>query len=689
MKYIAQPISKYAIHARQLSNTPRAFHEHIRGRLAVIEHLFSENGFFETDEIKKLECVIGQLRQFLNHVQAYQMKDEELALEQRIKQLSARLKTLGTHTSLAPRTYVLLGGIWGSISRRVPASIRRRLPSQFKSRVRALYSIIGERILATTPSPADMRRSKNLVGKLWLHTASATPSGVRKLIPLRLRRAGERCFSNGFTFAFYWSAFLYRLVCSVSDPSSYNSSVSVGSVMLPQWIGYYPDAAARYQARGQTPQALDMWKRAEPLNDPQVDGLACQAILKLTTATYDDLARFQRRWSERYAKPIRNADKHHFPVFDHTRKIKVGYHCSFMNSDTIRFIMRNVVAAHDRSKFEIFAYSPTPMSPDIKTAFDVARSTASMGDMAFLNLVRRDKIDVFVELSGFSPGHRYVAMASRCAPVQISYLNHHGTSCIDAVDYFLSDEISTPSNSDADRTFTETIYRLPDCLLCYDYRCDPHPPVTEPPSIKRGFVTFGCFGHGGKINIDLIEMWAELLLRVPRSMFYIRNGQLTPADNRRYLADRFLRYGISGERLRIEGGTERMSLLSSYADVDITMDTWPYCGGNTVAESLWQGVPVITYMGSRMSSRYGASLLTAAGCADLIGHSVDEYIDIAAELARQPQRLATFRKNLRRMCEEHGLADLVGFARKLEQAYDHMLRERSTLPAQNLHTIAA
>jgi predicted O-linked N-acetylglucosamine transferase (SPINDLY family) len=347
-----------------------------------------------------------------------------------------------------------------------------------------------------------------------------------------------------------------------------------------------------------------------------------------------------------------------------------------MNSDTIRFMMRNVIAAHNRSKFEIYGYSPAPPAPDIRNAFDVIKDTRSLDNDRFVTLVRRDKIDVFVELSGFSPGHRFTAMAWRCAPVQISYLNHTGTSGIAAVDYILSDEISTPTDSHADRTFTETIYRLPGCLMCFDYRKDAHPHVSDPPSLKRGYVTFGCFGSGGKINIDLIEMWADLLHRVPGSMFYIRNGQLSAPDNRRFLADCFLRYGIGQQRLRIEGGTDRTSLLRSYAHVDITMDTWPYCGGNTVAESLWQGVPVVTYMGSRMSARYGAALLTVAGCADLIGHSVDEYINVAVQLACQPQRLTTFRNELRRMCEEHGLADSIRFARNLERAYGEMLRQR-------------
>ena len=69
------------------------------------------------------------------------------------------------------------------------------------------------------------------------------------------------------------------------------------------------------------------------------------------------------------------------------------------------------------------------------------------------------------------------------------------------------------------------------------------------------------------------------------------------------------------------------------------LDTWPYCGGNSTAEALWHGVPVITLKGDRFASRYGASLLAAAGCADLVADSPEQYVAIAKRLAGDPARL--------------------------------------------------
>src|ERR1051325_5816763 len=137
--------------------------------------------------------------------------------------------------------------------------------------------------------------------------------------------------------------------------------------------------------------------------------------------------------------------------------------------------------------------------------------------------------------------------------------------------------------------------------------------------------------------------------RVPDSVFCIRNGQLDSESHRQFMRQRFERFGIPAERLRILGGTDRAGVLKSYDDVDISLDTWPYCGGNTIAEPVCQGVPVVTLKGDRFSARYGASLVLAAGCPELVAGSADEYIAIAVELARSPQRLDQYRRDLRRM----------------------------------------
>lgn len=526
VKYVHKPLSKYAIHSGQLSNTPRDFYEHISGRLTLIDKIFSKDGFFGEDTRKKLECKIGQLEQFHNHVRAYRLTPDEEKLGQRIDALIQELEALraGTSsyhqrlsTSATESVRTRLQAVWDRLVGLLPRRLQTLPSMSFLWRARRQFLALGTIALTGSLPLEEARRVRDLQQYRWVRLAHWVPASLRRRLPVELKARLRSAFSRSLTIIFNLPAFLWWHASRwVFGKSAGTMLVTDDQVAAEKPLNIYPLFASIYDARGQTAQALDMWRRAEPLNDPCIDGLACQAILKLPEATYQEIAAFQHRWVDRHVKKLAR-DNYQFRRFDGRGKIRIGYHCSFMDGDTIRFIMRHVMAAHDRSKFEVYGYSPLPVSSDITSAFDVMRARPALDDGEFVALVRDDAINVFVEMSGFSPGHRFVAMALRCAPVQISYLNHHGTSGIPEVDYFLSDEISTPTGSDADWTFSEKIYRLPNCLLCYDYEGYFHPPVSDPPLLERGYVTFGCFGSGGKINTPLIEMWAALMHRMPGS----------------------------------------------------------------------------------------------------------------------------------------------------------------------------
>jgi predicted O-linked N-acetylglucosamine transferase (SPINDLY family) len=190
-------------------------------------------------------------------------------------------------------------------------------------------------------------------------------------------------------------------------------------------------------------------------------------------------------------------------------------------------------------------------------------------------------------------------------------------------------------------------------------------------------VTFGSFSGGQKYNAMLLDLWSKVLHRVPNSRLRLQNNQLKNADTRRLITSRFERLGIAPERVAAVAGLDRASLLKQYREMDICLDTWPYSGGLSISEPLWQGVPVIGYYGKTFRDRYGAGLLAAAGCSNLVAKSFEEYVDIAAELASDSERLRTLRYSLRDMCTKYGLNDSVGMARCLEAAYREMISKIS------------
>src|SRR5262249_2758488 len=161
-------------------------------------------------------------------------------------------------------------------------------------------------------------------------------------------------------------------------------------------------------------------------------------------------------------------------------------------------------------------------------------------------------------------------------------------------------------------------------------------------------------------------LWAKLLHRVPGAKLRLQNLQLSTREDQRFLTDRFARFGIAPERLIIAGGVDRDSVMALYSEIDISLATWPYCGGNTIPESRWQGVAVVSLKDARFAGAYGASLLAAAGCSDLVAHSPEQYVDLAVRLAADRPRLEFLRRHLRSMSVNHGLGDSRSMARRLE-----------------------
>ena len=633
IKYVPLPISKYTVSDNQLSNTPKNLNEHLDNRGTVVNKMFSESGFFYNQITCKIACLYNQYYLFYNHTRAYKMFDQTEEIYRRINKLFE-----GTSNSVALK-------------------------------FNEDFSISG----ITSYDKDQLVLRKKRIQFLWVVLVSRVPSPVRNFFSRKVRDL-IRHKVNSFALLIYnfFIPFPNKEIVILATNKTILEKI-LGLEPLEFSKNLYADTAAAYYGRGQIEHALQLWKSAEALNDIFIDGVACQAMLLSPKATNQRLFDTHLKWAERHARPNPSLANHQFRKFEGGRKIRVGYHCAFMDSDTIRFIMCSVIKHRDLSKFEAYGYSATAVSSDIADSFDVLRNSSMLSNEEFVRLVRNDSIDIFVELTGFSPFHRFQAMASRCAPIQISYLNHTSTSAVQNVDYIFADSFSVLPEED--QFFTEQVWRLPGCFLSYTYDTKNLPQISPVPSKKRGFVTFGYFGSGGKLGDELIAIWARIMQCVPNSRIYLRNHQLNSESNRAFMVERFNRHGILADRIRIDCGSDRMEILTSYSEVDVSLDTWPYCGGNTVAESLWQGVPVLTLKGDRFSGRYGASILFAAGCPELVAENEDQLIEIAVELSGSLDRLEYYRSNLRRLAIEHGLSDPKKFAKKLDAAYISMLQK--------------
>src|SRR5262249_10314205 len=160
-------------------------------------------------------------------------------------------------------------------------------------------------------------------------------------------------------------------------------------------------------------------------------------------------------------------------------------------------------------------------------------------------------------------------------------------------------------------------------------------PAAPLPAPGAGHVTFGSFNNVAKLSPATVALWARLLREVPDARLLLKASQCKDPATRQRIAAAFAAAGVAGERLTVlPPHAATAEHLAVYGRVDIALDPLPYNGTATTCEALWMGVPVVTLRGERHAARVGASILTALGLERLIARTPDDYVTIAADLAR-------------------------------------------------------
>jgi predicted O-linked N-acetylglucosamine transferase (SPINDLY family) len=366
------------------------------------------------------------------------------------------------------------------------------------------------------------------------------------------------------------------------------------------------------------------------------------------------------------------------------RRLRVGYVSPDLVRHAVSHFFEPVLRRHHRAGFDVVCYSDAP-APDLVTErlrplAGAWRDTSRMGDAELEALVRRDRVDILVDLAGHTARNRLAVFARRPAPVQATWLGYPNTTGLSAIDYRLTDPVCDPPG-ETESWHSERLWRLPRTFLCFRPPGD-SPPVGPLPALAAGGrVTFGCFNNFAKVSGDTVRSWSRLLRRVPGSRIFLKSRGLGDPATATAVRRAFEGQGVGGERVELNG--EELSVpahLGLYGGVDIALDTSPYNGTTTTCESLWMGVPVVTLAGRVHASRVGASLLGSVGLEGCVAASEEDYARAAAALASDLSGLSALRAALRGRMAASALCDEEAFARDLETAYRAMWSARCGLP---------
>ena len=412
--------------------------------------------------------------------------------------------------------------------------------------------------------------------------------------------------------------------------------------------------------------------------DPKhhVAGMNASFVQTLIDAKPEALLTQRRRFYEGQ-RQIGSGLKHH-KLSLNGKPIRVGYVSGDYRRHSASSIFGAVVLHHS-PRIEPYLYSTQPVDVDadpvskkFKTsAGDRWRDLFGVPDEKAEELIRKDRIDILVDLSGHTGGGRLGLFTRKPAPIQVTAWGFaHGTGCPE-IDYFLADPVAVPIPERS--YYAERVVDLP-CIVAYE------PPeyqlsgVSNPPVRSNGYVTFGCFSRYEKLSTAYLATCQEILLGVSNSRMEFKDN----AFRQPYAVKRVLEImdQVDPKRLSFRIGTSQVDHMLAYQRCDLILDPFPHSGGTCCLEQLWMGVPLVTLYGTQASGRTTSSVLTCLNRLDWIAHTRDEYIIAAIDLTmRWKDRLAPARKTLRQELLESPVCR--GYITAVEDTYTNLLQEKA------------
>jgi len=377
----------------------------------------------------------------------------------------------------------------------------------------------------------------------------------------------------------------------------------------------------------------------------------------------------RKKWDEAHAAPLWQGPIHSNDRSP-TRRLRIGYVSADFRGHSAAKVFGGMLTRYDRSQFDVFAYSNLKGKADrftdlFQQSVTVWRNIGSLPDDAVAKMIREDRIDILVDLSGHTSGNRLLVFARKPAPIQITAWGYATGTGMRAMDVFFADPVMVPPEDK--QYFTEEVRYLPSVVGAFFN--EPFPDVNELPALSDGVITFGSLNRLAKLTDKTYRAWAEVLLAIPWSRLILKTPELNDASTRERVVGHFTKAGVVADRIIMQGGTQWSEHVRTYHQIDIALDPFPHGGGVTTLEGLMMGVPIITLRWPTVAGKLSASIMTTMGLPDWIAETQKEYVGLAIRKTKDLQSMAALRQQLRGIFTSSVMGDPVAYARAVEQEY--------------------
>ena len=358
-------------------------------------------------------------------------------------------------------------------------------------------------------------------------------------------------------------------------------------------------------------------------------------------------------------------------LINQNERIKVAYISADFRNHPVSLLLARVLELHDKSKFEIYGYSldkeEDEMTLRLKKTFDKFLYIGDKSDSEATNLIRKDDINIAIDLMGYTRNSRTNLFAKRIASKQIGFLGYPGTIGGDAIDYLIADKYTIPK--EFSKFYSENILYMPYTFMPFDNTikvADKDISRKDYDLPEEKFILAG-FHRIEKINPEVLDLWSTILKNLDKSVLWIQEPSSFAKEN---LILEFNQRGVSEEKIFFAKRTKNLSdHLLRHKLADVFIDTFFYSSHSSGILALWSGLPVVTIRGLNFASRVMPSLLQHLSMNDLVANNKEEYIKIISLLYKKKDSLIKIKDQLRKEKNTNKIFNSEFFVKELEKIY--------------------
>jgi protein O-GlcNAc transferase len=329
------------------------------------------------------------------------------------------------------------------------------------------------------------------------------------------------------------------------------------------------------------------------------------------------------------------------------KKIKLAFLSSdIKNSHPVISFLKTILKNVDKNKFELIFFSnckinkEEEVSTELKIYFDVWINIQNLNDIEAIRIIRKNNINIIIDLMGLTSSDRLTLFKNRLAPIQILWLGYNNTSGLNEMDYLIADPNLIKKNEV--KLYSEKILFLPNIWNCHSgfgiLRKE-----NPAPLIKNKYITFGSFNNTNKISDEVVSVWSKILKSINNSRLIIKSSHIYSDKT---LKEKFEKNKVLNLITFLGKKNSFEEHINEYKKIDLALDTFPYNGVTTSFEAIWMGVPVLTLEGFNPQSRAGESINKNLNMSYLIADNKNEYVIKAVELSKNFEKIIEIRKNL-------------------------------------------